>query len=978
MNRITHHSIAAAAAIVFCAPAAFAQSTVRLSSDLYVVPVGTSEVAVTISRPIAGAAIGAVEQVFYRTQEVHGQPGQEAALDGVHYIGRSGTLTWAEDDFADKTVTVSLLNRSGITQTHSFGFALEDDQGNPVAAPSTAEIRIMGTQTQPAVVQLTADTYSVAVSQNEAVINISRRNTGTAPAAQIFYKTRDLTAADGVHYQGQTGTIDFAANDFATKQIRIPILHRDQILNTLNFQVELVDAVGEQLGATTLAQVQVLGTLDAGAGQARFASSTIRPAASATSATVDVLRSNGGQGKATVRVRTVDSQGLVNPLDQTLEFGDGQTGPLSVTITGVAPREQRQTPVVVTLELLEAQGFELGQPNTVDVVFAEREADAAADHTSSTGFEVLSRTVGAGATQAVGIVNRTSASDQPLRINYVIRDVSSQAGVDYPVGDASGVIEYAAGETGFKQIVVNLSNPNRTSSRQFVIELSSTSDELDASRAEQTVTLQATSPDQPGQVGSIRVESQGVVLRNPDVTSVTIPVSRSGPSDSLPATVNFTASGSAEPGTDYDASTASGTLSWSAGDNSLKLVTVALLNPSEPRPTRDLVISFSGTGVVPGANRFTATLPPIVADQPAGTGVIRFDDVAVRVPHDVSEVNLVVARAGTKPLAPATVSLRTIDGDKAIGGRDFQSTVEQLSWGQDETGLRQIAIPILRTSDQPRTFTVKMTGDGVNAEQSTLTVVLAAAPAEPVPTAGSARFAPSQVTIPATVTRFPITVLRTSGQGVLEVLAVPQTLGIQNPAQQGVDYDIDLSSRTLRWEAGDQSPREIMITRPALSAGDSSFTLKLVKVNGDNLPGVDPVLVTIQGTRHVPPADTIGFVEAQGSVGIHAPGQTYPLVLRRQGDQPGSVSVTISGSDGSEYRVVWSNGDYADKTVVVRLPDPAFERNGSIVYTINLLNDDARTSQSVFELKIKNGGGGAMGLWLMPLVALFGLRRRKR
>jgi hypothetical protein len=92
----------------------------------------TGSVAVKVQR--TGGSTGIVS-VNYATAN-------STAAAGVDYTAKSGTLTWADGDTADKTITISLLNPATIGPSKAFTVSLSSPALGSLAAPSSATVTV--------------------------------------------------------------------------------------------------------------------------------------------------------------------------------------------------------------------------------------------------------------------------------------------------------------------------------------------------------------------------------------------------------------------------------------------------------------------------------------------------------------------------------------------------------------------------------------------------------------------------------------------------------------------------------------------------------------------------------------------------------------------------------------------------------------------------------------------------------------------
>jgi len=98
--------------------------------------VSESGASVTITAMRGGGTHGPIS-VTYKTVN-------ETAIAGQQYTARSGTLTWADGDHANKTLTIPLLHTTTFTGTKYFALHLTAITGALLGSPINATVDIVG------------------------------------------------------------------------------------------------------------------------------------------------------------------------------------------------------------------------------------------------------------------------------------------------------------------------------------------------------------------------------------------------------------------------------------------------------------------------------------------------------------------------------------------------------------------------------------------------------------------------------------------------------------------------------------------------------------------------------------------------------------------------------------------------------------------------------------------------------------------
>ena len=186
--------------------------TVALSTNNLSVLESTGNVVLNVSRTVGSK--GAIS-VSYTTNA-------GTATAGSDYTTTNGTLSWADADVADKTITVPVLDDTAAEGNEAFTVTLSAPTGGAVIGSNgTATITIRANDT-PGTLAFTAATLTVAETVGNAVLNVSR-SPGAAGAVSVQYSAASGTATSGSDFTATNGTLNWADGDFANKTISVPI-----------------------------------------------------------------------------------------------------------------------------------------------------------------------------------------------------------------------------------------------------------------------------------------------------------------------------------------------------------------------------------------------------------------------------------------------------------------------------------------------------------------------------------------------------------------------------------------------------------------------------------------------------------------------------------------------------------------------------------------------------------------------------------
>ncbi len=220
----------------------------------------------------------------------------------------------------------ALLIRSDNSIIVGFGGQLKTDTG----LNSQFVISRITTNLGSGVFQLDGPTLHVDERAGLAHIFIERSG-GTEGTVTVHYQTSDGTAHAGSHYTAVSGTVTF--NDGERQmEVDVPILNDHVANDTQDFTFTISDPSGTgTLGSVSSATV----TIDDGPGTLGFLSSNFNFLEGNNLATIQVTRTNGSTGAASVDY-TITGGTAVSGVDYdaipsgTLFFSDGQT---AATIT---------------------------------------------------------------------------------------------------------------------------------------------------------------------------------------------------------------------------------------------------------------------------------------------------------------------------------------------------------------------------------------------------------------------------------------------------------------------------------------------------------------------------------------------------------------------------------------------------------------------------------------------------------------------
>ena len=203
---------------------------------------------VTVER--VGGVGGAVS-VDYETSD-------GSATAGADYAARSGTLTWAAGDSADKTFAVPVTWDGRAEGTESISLALTNPDGGADQGPNSAAVIRIGDDGASGALALSAGAYQVGEAGGLVTITATRAGGSLGGPVSVDYATSDGTATAGSDYAAAAGTLTFGPGE-ASKSVTVHVTSDAAHEGDEAFQVKLSNAAGgASLGSPAGATVTII------------------------------------------------------------------------------------------------------------------------------------------------------------------------------------------------------------------------------------------------------------------------------------------------------------------------------------------------------------------------------------------------------------------------------------------------------------------------------------------------------------------------------------------------------------------------------------------------------------------------------------------------------------------------------------------------------------------------------------------------
>ena len=633
----------------------------------------TTETSYLVEIPVTrtGGASGAAT--------VNYAPTNGTAISGVDFNGGSGTLQWANGNSSTQYIQYVIIDRHLTGPPVSFTETLSGVTGGPsLGSPAICTVTI---DHQPAgTVSLTQSSVTVNESAGTLVLSAQRVG-GTAGPASIAYATGNGTATSGVAYTAEQSILNWADGEGGIKDFIIPILDQGLTSGSQNFPVTAYNATGAGLGELQYELVTILDN-DVRPGTLSFASASVSVSESASTVILPVTRSGGASGPATVTYATVDATAKAGTdytsTSGTLTWADGDAAMKLITVPITDRQLSGGSNSNFIVNLSESTGATLGSTPTSTITILHNDVPAGSLQFSSPVFQVSEN-----AGTAFVSVTRTSGTSGTVTVGYTTSSGTAVSGTAY--ASASGTLSWSSGDGSPKNISIPILDQNLGGGSQaFSISLSSaTGGAALGAPNKATVTIQ--DDDLPGTLALTSSSDSSVESS----AFVPITVSRTGGSLGTVSVDYVTSNGSAIAGTDYTST--NGTLTWAAGDSSLKTVEVPLLDPGQTSGSRSFTLTLSnpdGNALLAAPTQAAITI--LDNDVPAGS--IQFATAAYSASESSGSITLVVNRTGGN-VGPVSVAYATTD-QTAVAGQGYSAASGILTWSSGDSTPRMIQIAI--------------------------------------------------------------------------------------------------------------------------------------------------------------------------------------------------------------------------------------------------------------------------------------------
>jgi uncharacterized protein YhfF len=791
-------------------------------------------------------------------------------------------------------------------------------------------------------IQFSAPTYSVAEDAIMATITVTRTG-GSYGAASVNYATSDGTAtlADG-DYTDTSGTINFADGDAASKIFTVAIANNvgsyegDETVN-----LSLSGVTGASLGAQTSAVLTITENDPVpSTGTLQFSAPTYSVAENGTSVSINVTRTGGSFGAASVNYATSNGSASAGSdyteASGTINFADGDavTKSFTVLISNDVSYEGDET---VNLSLSGATGASLGTPANAVLTITE---DDPVPPAGSIQFSAPTYSVAENGASVTITVTRVGGSYGAVGVNYASSDDTAIAGSDYTA--VSGSLSFGDGVTIKTFTIDIIDDVDYEGDESLNLSLSLVTGGASLGTPA-TAVLNITEDEPTPSAGSLQFSAPVYTVTENEATAI-ITVTRINGSFGIVGVDYASADGTAIDGSDYTA--VGGSLSFGDGVTS-QTFTIDVIDDVdyEGDETVNLILT-NPTGGAGLSSPTTAALTITEDDPVPPAGSLQFSTVSYSVVENSVSATITVSRTGGS-FGTVSVDYATSDGT-ATAGTDYTAVIGSLSFADGITS-QSFTVTILDDADyegeENLSLILSNPGGGAGLGSPSI-AILTITEDDPVPPAGSLQFSTSNFTVAEDGITATITVTRTGGSfGTVSVDYATS----DGTATAGTDYTAVIGS--LNFSNGDTGQSfSIDILDDTVYEGNELVYLSLSNPGGGaGLGSPATAVLNITEDDPVPPAGSLQFSATSYKVKENRNRAT--ITVTRVGGSFGTVSVDYATSDdtataGTDYTAAIGSLSFTDGVT-------------SQSFSIDILDDTVYEGNESLNLTLSNPAGGA-------------------
>ncbi len=421
--------------------------SLQFSQESFPVTENIGQVLITVSR--TGGSDGAVSVEYFTLDDT--------AIDDSDYSAKSGVLSWAAGDTADKSFFVTIIDSIEIEGEEKVTLTLHNQTGSAtLGLYNVANINIVDDDGPviPDSLQFSMSTYTVSEDNPQATITVTRTGSTALPVS-VHYATSNGTAVSGVDYVDSSGTLNWGAYDSANKIFTVAITddandeHNETVTLTLS-----TPTGGAITGATNPATLTILDndTLVQN-GTIQFDVPLYSVWENDGSFDVTVFRVNGSDGAVSANFATSDNTAVVggdyDEISGTLEWTDGDSSYKTFTIQIIDDTEWEGDELVNLTLSTPAGGAVLGAQSTAQLKIMENDPSTQA---GTLQFSASQYIINETAAEITVTVIRNEGSSGFIQVDFATSNGTAVIGGDYD--EMSGSLEWEDGDAADKTFVI--------------------------------------------------------------------------------------------------------------------------------------------------------------------------------------------------------------------------------------------------------------------------------------------------------------------------------------------------------------------------------------------------------------------------------------------------------------------------------------------------------------------------------------------
>lgn len=224
-------------------------------------------------------------------------------------------LSWSAGDTTSRYITASISDNTTYTGvSSSFGLIISTGSSTNITAnsPTVSILNIL--DYEEGYPSFTSASYSFGeLSAGTASIYVSRISGSNGPLS-VSYGTINNTALSGTNYVNTTGTLSWADTVTSSQLISVPFIYDGLYTGDLSFKINLFNlSTGSFSSYPSAITSSTVTIVDQEPGTFNWEVTSISAYETASSATVNVVRTSGSYGAVTASLFYSSSQGTVNP-----------------------------------------------------------------------------------------------------------------------------------------------------------------------------------------------------------------------------------------------------------------------------------------------------------------------------------------------------------------------------------------------------------------------------------------------------------------------------------------------------------------------------------------------------------------------------------------------------------------------------------------------------------------------------------------